>query len=166
MDVLKDKNAPILNVPGLSLLGKDLWAKAILTHVYICNRSPSSILLNGITPYEKVFSHTPSIGHIHVFGLKCFIKVPDENRTKLDDKAKECCLIGYEGNSICVVVDMDKKKLWSSNVIFLEGNAHCQSDYEASILGFPKQESVHIKEVNEMESEAKEKRKRWMRSEV
>jgi len=42
-----------------SKLGKDLWAKAISTYVYIHNRCPSSILINGITPYQKVFSHAP-----------------------------------------------------------------------------------------------------------
>jgi len=66
-----------------SKLGKDLWAEAISTHVYICNRCPSSILINGIMPY-KVLSHAPSISHLHVFGYKCFIKILDENRTKLD----------------------------------------------------------------------------------
>src|SRR5882724_6895954 len=89
-----------------SELGKDLWAEAISTHIYICNRCPFSILINGMTPYEKVFGHAPSISHLCVFGSKCFIKVPDESRTKLDNKAKECLLIGYEGDSIYVVVDM------------------------------------------------------------
>ena len=44
--------------------GKDLWGEAISTHVYICNRFPSSILSNNITPYEKVFGHTPSVGNL------------------------------------------------------------------------------------------------------
>ena len=92
-----------------SELGRDLWAEAISTHIYIWNRCPSSILPNGITPYERVFSHAPSIGHLRVFGSKCFIKVPDETRTKLDDKAKECHLLGNEGDSIYVVVDVDKR---------------------------------------------------------
>ena len=107
-----------------SKLGRDLWAEAISTHVYIWNRCPSSILPNGIMPYERVFSHAPSIGHLQVFGSKCFIKVPDETRIKLDDKAKECRLLGYEGDSIYVMVDADKKKQQSHNVIFVEGIAH------------------------------------------
>jgi len=45
-------------------LGKDLWGEAISTHIYICNRCPSSILPNNITPFEKVFGHAPSIGHL------------------------------------------------------------------------------------------------------
>ena len=107
-----------------SELGRDLWAEAISTHIYIRNRCPSSILPNGITPYKRVFGHAPSIGHLRVIGSKCFIKVPDETRTKLDDKAKECRLLGYEGDSIYVVVDADKKKQRSHNIIFVEGIAH------------------------------------------
>ena len=38
-----------------SELGRDLLAEAILTHIYIWNRCPFSILPNGITPYERVF---------------------------------------------------------------------------------------------------------------
>src|SRR5882724_6186050 len=98
-------------------LGKDLWGEALLTHVYIHNWCPSSMLPNNITPYEKIFGHTPSISHLRIFGSKCFIKVPDESRSKLDDKAKECRLIGYEGDSIYIVVDPNRKKL-RRNVIF------------------------------------------------
>ena len=107
-----------------SQLGKDLWGEAILTHIYLRNRCPSSILLGGITPYERVFSHAPSIAHLRVFGTKCFIKVPDELRAKFDDKARECHLIGFEGESIYIVVDADRKKLRSCNVIFMEGNGN------------------------------------------
>jgi len=92
-------------------LGKDLWGKALSTHIYIHNCFPSNTLPGNITPYEKVFGHAPSICHLHVFRLKCFIKVPDETWSKLDDKAKECQLIGYKGDSIYMVVDMSQKKL-------------------------------------------------------
>src|SRR5882724_4593214 len=101
-----------------SNLGKDLWGEAPLTHVYICNCCPSNTLPNNVTPYEKVFRHAPSIGHLRIFGSKCFIKVPDEARTKLDDKEKECRLIGYEGDLIYLIVDNNRKKLRSHNVIF------------------------------------------------
>ena len=42
-------------------LGKDLWGEALLTHIYIRNRCPSSTLHGNLTPYEKVFGHAPSI---------------------------------------------------------------------------------------------------------
>ena len=107
-----------------SQLGKDMWAEAISNHVYIHNRCPTSILLNHITPYERVFGHPPSIGDLRVFRSKCFIKVPDENRSKLDDKAIECHLIRFEGDSIYLVVDPNKKRMRSCNVIFMEGVAN------------------------------------------
>jgi len=47
-----------------------------------------------------MFSHAPSISHLCMFGLKCFIKVPDKTQSKLDDKAKECHFMGFEGESI------------------------------------------------------------------
>src|SRR5882724_4875498 len=149
-----------------SELGKDLWAEAIATHVYIRNRCPSSILINGMTPYEKVFGHAPLISHLRVFGSKCFIKVPDENRTKLDNKAKECRLIGYEGDSIYVVVDAEKRKLRSRNVIFSEGRAHRRNNEEPPVLEFPNQESAQIKETTGTESDTEEKRRRRTKSEV
>src|SRR5882724_10423900 len=71
-------------------LGKDLWGEALLTHIYIRNLCPSSTLLSNATTYEKFFGHAPSIGHLCIFRSKCFIKVPDESWTKLDDKSKEC----------------------------------------------------------------------------
>ena len=61
-----------------SELGRDLWGEAILTHVYIHNRCPSSILPNHVTPFERVFGRLPSVNHLRVFGSKCFIKVPDK----------------------------------------------------------------------------------------
>ena len=85
------------------------------------HQCPSSTLPGNIMPYEKIFAQTPCIKHLCIFGSKCFIKVPDETRLKLDDKGKECRLIGYEGDSIYMVVDVSKKKLCSHNVIFIEG---------------------------------------------
>jgi len=71
--------------------------------------------------YERVFRQPLSISHLQVFGSKCFIKVPNKTRSKLDDKAKEFQLIGFKGDSIYIVVDVNKKKLQSHNVIFMEG---------------------------------------------
>ena len=91
-----------------------------------------------MSPYEKVFGHAPSISHLRVFSSKCFIKIPDETRTKLDDKAKECRLIGFESDSIYVVVDQERKKQRSRNAIFIEGMGH-QSN-EGKMVEFSNQE--------------------------
>jgi len=132
-----------------SELGKDLWGEAILTHVYLHNRCPSSILPGGITPYERVFGHAPSIAHLCVFSTRCFIKVPDEHRTKLDDKARECRLISFEGESIYVVVDTDRKKLRSHNAIFMEGNGKRSNQSEPPFPGLPDGITAHIEDVTD-----------------
>src|SRR5882724_1144117 len=158
-----------------SELGKDLWGEAISTHIYIHNRCPSSILPNHITPYERIFGHPPSIAHLQVFGSKCFIKIPDETRSKLDDKALECRLIGYKGDSIYVVVDSDKKRLQSRNVIFMEGRANRRNKDEPASIVFLVSESTtgqvpahmrsaYIKEVTEHTSN--DPKRRRTRSEV
>ena len=130
-------------------LGKDLWGEAILTHVYLRNRCPSSILPGGITPYERVFGHVPLITHLRVFGTRCFIKVLDEHRTKLDDKARKCCLIGFEGESIYMVVDADKRKLRSHNIIFMEGNGKRSNQSEPSFPGLSDGTTAHIEDVTD-----------------
>src|SRR5882672_5406239 len=126
-----------------SQLGKDMWAEAISTHVYIRNRCPTSILPNHITPHERVYGHPPSIGHLRVFGSKCFIKVPDENRSKLDDKASECRLIGFEGDSIYLVVNSNRKRMRSRNVIFMEGTANRSSNEDQSSPDFLRPEHAY-----------------------
>ena len=104
---------------------KDLWGEVLSTHVYIHKWCPSSTLPGNIISYQKVFTQTPCIKPLHLFSSKCFVKVPDETHSKLDDKAKEYCLIRYEGDSIYMVMDVRKKKLCSHNVILLEGTDIC-----------------------------------------
>ena len=101
-------------------LGKDLWGKALSAHIYICNQCLSRVLPGNSMPYEKVFGHAPSIRHLCIFGSKCFIKILDETRSKLADKVKECRLIGFKGDSLYTIIDLDWKELRSRKVIFIE----------------------------------------------
>jgi len=67
--------------------------------------------------------------------------VPDETQSKLDDKAKECRLIGFEGDSIYMVVDADRKRLCSCNVIFIEGQAACDKSAGSTPMEFQSQDT-------------------------
>src|SRR5882724_1070542 len=156
-----------------SQLGKDLWGEAMATHIYIRNRCPSSILPGNITPYERIFGHPPSIAHLRVFGSKCYIKIADETRNKLDDKALECQLIGFEGDSIYVVVDSDKKRHRSRNAIFMEGKANRRD--KDNTVAFPatsesivrqQSEPVDSAHIEEVSTATDETRRRRTRSEV
>ena len=51
----------------------------------------------------------------------------------MDDKAKECRLIRFEGDSIYVVVDSDQKKLRLRNMIFVESQTSWNEAVEPPI---------------------------------
>ncbi len=70
------------------------WAKAIVTIVYIMNRTPTAAI-HGMTLEEKFTGKKPNVSHLKVFGYIAYVHVPDEKRSKLDPKAKKCIFIGY-----------------------------------------------------------------------
>lgn len=62
---------------------KFLWGEAMMTAVYIQNRSPHKSLDN--TTFEEVFiGKKPSVDHFHIFGSPTYIYVLKDKRKKLD----------------------------------------------------------------------------------
>ena len=78
-------------------LSYELWAEAVSTAVYLKNLSPTTAVL-GRTPEEAWTGKNPSIAHLRAFGCKAFAHIPDNQRTKLDPKTKECTFVGYSSN--------------------------------------------------------------------
>src|SRR3984957_14053646 len=70
------------------------WGEAVMTAVYLRNRSPSRSV-QRMTPYEAWTGEKPSLSHLKVFGCRAFAHIPDEKRTKLEPKAIECVFVGY-----------------------------------------------------------------------
>jgi hypothetical protein len=70
------------------------WTEAIVTTIYIMNRTPTTIV-HGITPEEKFTSKKPDVSHLRMFGCIVYMHVLDEKRSKLDPKANKCIFIGY-----------------------------------------------------------------------
>jgi len=100
--VAERKNRTILEMAMSMLkskrLPKELWAEAVACAVYLSNRSPTRSVL-GKTPQEAWSGRKPGISHLRVFGSIAHAHVPDEKRSKLDDKSEKYIFIGYNTNS-------------------------------------------------------------------
>ena len=51
--------------------------------------------LKDKTPVEACSGIKPSVSHSKIFGCICYAHVPDEKRTKLDEKSQKCVFLGY-----------------------------------------------------------------------
>ena len=67
-------------------LPNHFWAEAVATAAYIRNRSATTALADGKTPYDKLHGRKPNLEHLRVFGCVAYA---DCNRRKLDDKAEK-----------------------------------------------------------------------------
>ena len=100
--VVERKNRKILNMARSMLkskrLPKELWAEAVACVVYLSNQSPTRSVWRK-TPQEAWNRRKPSISHLRVFRSIAHVHVPDEQRSKLDDKSQKYIFIGYDANS-------------------------------------------------------------------
>src|SRR6267142_1396818 len=86
----------MLHVAGLS---NSFWQYVISATVHIYNRSPSCTL-QWWTPHEIwTGGHVPDVSYFRIFGCKGYMHIPADKRCKLDAKATEVTLIGYESGS-------------------------------------------------------------------
>jgi len=77
-----------MNVP------KFLWSEAVMTAVYLINRTPSR-LLGWKTPYEVLRGTNEFIVPPKVFGCTCFVRDHRPSVGKLDPRAVKCIFVGY-----------------------------------------------------------------------
>src|SRR5712671_1022972 len=91
-----DKAMSMMHHAGLSY---GFWEHAVCAATHIYNRSPIRSL-NWRTPHE-IWSggHTPDVSYFRVFGCKAYVHVHKDDWKKLDPKAIEAVLIGYEPGS-------------------------------------------------------------------
>jgi len=81
-----------------SSLPKYFWADAVSTACYVMNM----ILIRPIlkkTPYKLFNGRKPNIGHLEVFGCKCYIlNNGKENLGKFDEKVNVGIFLGYSSS--------------------------------------------------------------------
>ena len=106
-----------------SRLPANFYSEAQLTACYILNR----LVHAGETksPYEIMYGTRPKLRHFHPFGTICYVFVPPERRTKLDNVREKGRLIGFgdddsseEIRGYKVVIENGSKMVWSNDVIF------------------------------------------------
>jgi hypothetical protein len=68
------------------------WGEAVVTAVYIFNRSPTKAL-NGMTSYEAWHGHKPAVSRLRVFGCLAFGKELG-HIGKLDNRSTPGMVIG------------------------------------------------------------------------
>ena len=116
-------NRTVVELARTMLLAKNLpkflWAEAVNTAVYILNRTgPSNV--DGKTPYELFTGKTAHLNKLRVFGTKCFVHVPSQQRRKWDAKGKRGVFVGYsdEVDGYRIWIQPENSVVRSRNVVF------------------------------------------------
>jgi transposase InsO family protein len=102
-------------------LPKSYWAEAMLTAVYLINRSPS-MPLKGDIPQRVWTGRSVSYQHLRVFGCLAYVHVAKDQRSKLDSKSKPCIFLGYSEDEFGYRMWdlLEKKVIRSRDIIFME----------------------------------------------
>jgi hypothetical protein len=97
------------------------WGEAVVTAVYILNRSPTKAL-DGRTPYEAWHGRKPAVSHLQVFGCLAFAKELG-HISKLDDRSTPRVFICYaEGSKACRILNPKTQHVRTAHdVVFNEG---------------------------------------------
>ncbi|XP_070035325.1 uncharacterized protein [Nicotiana tomentosiformis] len=69
------------------------WGHCVLAAVHVINKMPS-LVLNGVSPFQKVYNRQPSLEHLRVLGCLCYAKAVQE-RDKLMPRAITAVMMGY-----------------------------------------------------------------------
>jgi hypothetical protein len=97
------------------------WGEAVVTAIYILNRSPTKTL-NGRASYEAWHGRKTAVSHLQVFGCLAFSKELG-HIGKLDDRSIPRVFIGYaEGSKTYRILDPGTQRVhMTCDVVFDEG---------------------------------------------
>ncbi len=62
--------------------------------MHVISLSPTASL-NAEVPDKILFGKKAKYDHLRVFGYKAFVQVPNDERSKLDAKTRQCIFLGY-----------------------------------------------------------------------
>lgn len=101
-------------------IGKCFWGPAVQTAAYLTNRSPSSAIENGKTPFEIWERVKPDVHNLRVFGSPVHVHIPKECRKKLDAKSWKGPFVGYSSCGYRIWHPQLKKIVVARDVVFEE----------------------------------------------
>jgi transposase InsO family protein len=70
------------------------WEHAVMTAVYLRNRSPTKALTDA-TPYEAWRGEKPDLSHLRVFGCRAYMHLDKTKRNKLQPRSIPVIFVGY-----------------------------------------------------------------------
>lgn len=72
---------------------KSFWPEEVKWCVHVQNRSPTTAVDHG-TPEEVWSGIKPRVDYFRTFGCVAHVHIPNQRRSKLDDKSHTCVLLG------------------------------------------------------------------------
>ena len=103
----------------LTKLNKKFWTKALLTAVYLYNRTPH-INVNYKSSYELKFDHKPNLKHIKIWKSLTYNLI--NKSKKLNFRTKSTILIKYEASNLYKLLNVTNDKTFlSRDVQILKG---------------------------------------------
>lgn len=98
------------------------WGEAVSTATYVLNRCPTK-KLKFVTPEEAWSGKKPATGHLRIFGSLCYRLVPDEKRSKLEDKSVVMVLVGYHPTGAYKLHSPIQQKIVFSRFVIIDESA-------------------------------------------
>jgi hypothetical protein len=96
---------------GRSFIGRSLSYKSLANYP-----------LQGDVPNRVYYGKEVSYDHLKVFGCKAFVHIPQDERSKLDSKTRQCIFLSYGGDQFSYKLfdPIARKFVRSSDVVFVE----------------------------------------------
>lgn len=138
--VAERKNRTLIEIVRCMLnqanLPRRFWGEAVTTANYLQNRLITSS--TNKTPYELWYGKRPQMKSLAAFGSECFVKVLNQNRSKLDNCSKQLILLGFDENNCNInrCYDKDERKIViSRDVVFKKIQQHLDNQIEVYFKG-------------------------------
>lgn len=151
--IIERKHRHIVEL-GLTLIAHSsmplvYWDDAFNTATYLINRLPTPVL-DGQSPYEKLFGTKPDYKMHKIFGCLCFPHLRPFNNTKLQLRSTPCVFLGYSNqHKGYKCLDISSKRMYvSRHVLFYEFNFPFASSTKLSDVDLSKSSTVTLPLIN------------------